>query len=226
MKRLSILGLAIFLMISLSFAAMAWDSDSDTTQLEFTVINPWVEWIDVVNSTAFETDVEIDATNFGMQAWYLFTNSFEVQSSNTYQIEIEFEPVMTSQWQNVYMNPGNRAVAVAQHLQSAFDVRVSNRVQNLANPAVNEPWGPWQWAGYISDLPQAPTFPINASDTQPTAEYTVIHDVEIKFVLFDIAGETEGRAGRRRFHNLPAGYYETDVIVTITELPWSGNYQQ
>ena len=206
------LSISVFtLLVALAFGtAVMAQSDSDSDGFEVTVTNPYVDWDSTFDSGDFQVIVEP-----GMARRYSSANTFTVMSTTPFEIQVA---VAWDDPTRIEVNPNNNAIGAADLRNNAFDIQLSAR----GNPS-----------NYTSDAilnpPAAGTKTVyNQRNTLGEPGDAVEYGVTVTLVLVDEQSALPGNyntsgwnaakgVDNRRFDSLPAGTYDVNVTITITE---------
>lgn len=211
MRKLFVPIFALLLALAFGAAVMAQSADDDNDSFEVSVTNPYVEWDGAFAPDPLEVTVEP-----GMDRQYSVTNSFTVASTTPFAIEVAAE--WTLGRDKIDVNPDNRAIGAEANIDNVFDIQISSRGDTgdySTNAALSAPA-----AGTKTAAGQDNTLAVEPDDA-------VQYGVTVTLVLvdeqdklpgdYDTSGWDSGGLNNRRFDSLPAGDYEVDVTVTISE---------
>lgn len=210
MRKLFVPIFALLLALAFGAAVMAQSAD-DKDSFEVSVTNPYVQWDDAFTPDALDVTVEP-----GMDRQYSVTNSFTVASTTPFAIEVAAE--WTLGRDEIDVNPDNAAIGAEVNINNVFDIQISSRgdIGDYSTyPALSAPA-----AGTKTAAGQDNTLAVEPDDA-------VQYGVTVTLVLVDeqnklpgdynTSGWDSGGLDNRRFDSLPAGDYEVDVTVTISE---------
>lgn len=213
MRKLFVPIFALLLALAFGAAVMAQSADDASDSFDVSVTNPYVEWDGAFAPDAFDVIVEP-----GMDRQYSVTNSFTVASTTPFAIEVA--AAWTSGREKIDVNPDNAAIGAEVNIDNVFDIQISSRGdtddystdRDLSTPA----------AGTKTAREQDNTLAERDDAVQYGVRVTLVLVDEPNILPgdYDTSGwDDSGGPGLndRRFDSLPAGDYQVDVTVTISE---------
>ena len=153
-------------------------------------------------------DFNISSAN-GFKDVYLKTYRFRVNSDKSYNVDISIEPYnWNASLLQVVMDVNNDAVDHTQDFSAAFEVAVTNS---------DGTWQQFKTGGSNVSLLYNQPATDNAGRVHKLAVALVLVDQDTIMLEGNAINLSSGTNKCRRFKNLPANNYSTDLNITVTE---------